>query len=47
MNITGRRWVTFDVHPRQPLFSKLDLTPAAEDHRRVLAVLTYVKAIGD
>ncbi len=29
------------------IFSKLDLTPAAEDHRRVLAVLTYVKAIGE
>ena len=29
------------------IFSKLDLTPTAEDHRRVLAVLTYVKAIGD
>lgn len=28
------------------IFSKLDLTPAPEDHRRVLAVLTYVKAIG-
>jgi len=29
------------------IFSKLDLPPAPEDHRRVLAVLTYVKAIGD
>lgn len=29
------------------IFSKLDLTPAPEDHRRVLAVLTYVKAIGE
>lgn len=28
------------------IFSKLDLAPAAEDHRRVLAVLTYVRAIG-
>lgn len=26
------------------IFSKLDLVPAAEDHRRVLAVLTYVRA---
>jgi len=26
------------------LFSKLDLEPSAEDHRRVLAVLTYLKA---
>lgn len=26
------------------IFTKLDLTPAAEDHRRVLAVLTYVRA---
>ncbi len=29
------------------IFSKLDLTPAPEDHRRVLAVLTYVGAIGE
>jgi DNA-binding NarL/FixJ family response regulator len=26
------------------IFTKLDLTPAAEDHRRVLAVLTFLKA---
>lgn len=29
------------------IFSKLDLAPAPEDHRRVLAVLTYVRAIGE
>jgi DNA-binding NarL/FixJ family response regulator len=26
------------------IFGKLDLTPAAEDHRRVLAVLTYLRS---
>jgi DNA-binding NarL/FixJ family response regulator len=26
------------------IFSKLDLTPAAEDHRRVLAVLTFLRS---
>jgi DNA-binding NarL/FixJ family response regulator len=27
------------------IFSKLDLTPAAEDHRRVLAVLAYIESL--
>ena len=26
------------------IFTKLDLTPAAEDHRRVLAVLRYLQS---
>jgi DNA-binding NarL/FixJ family response regulator len=27
------------------IFGKLDLSPAAEDHRRVLAVLAYVESL--
>jgi hypothetical protein len=26
------------------IFGKLNLTPAAEDHRRVLAVLTFLRS---
>jgi DNA-binding NarL/FixJ family response regulator len=33
---------TVEGHVRQ-VFSKLDLEPAAEDHRRVLAVLTFLR----
>jgi len=34
---------TVEGHVRS-ILSKLQLEPAAEDHRRVLAVLTYLKA---
>ena len=33
---------TIEGHVRQ-VFSKLDLEPSTDDHRRVLAVLTFLK----
>ncbi|MGI8778524.1 MAG: hypothetical protein ACR2LJ_14350 [Acidimicrobiales bacterium] len=35
-----------EFHVRQ-IFTKLGLVPQAEDHRRVLAVLTYLRHPGD
>jgi DNA-binding NarL/FixJ family response regulator len=37
---------TVEAHVRS-IFTKLDLAPAAEDHRRVLAVLAYLRSWGD
>jgi DNA-binding NarL/FixJ family response regulator len=44
--ICGKLYVspkTLDTHVHH-IFRKLDLQPAADDHRRVLAVLTYLRA---